>query len=66
MTGEPDSFFGHLVKTRCLDFLLSIATEIAVPEIVREDEDDVGAFRCFSRRRNDNDDCKKQVDGWLK
>jgi hypothetical protein len=40
--GEAGTFGGHAVDVWRLDFLLAVAAEVAVAEIVGEDEDDVG------------------------
>ncbi len=44
--GELDAFAAHLVDVRSLDRLAAIAAEIAVSQIIDDDEDDVG-FRGF-------------------
>jgi hypothetical protein len=38
---EPHAVFRKLIEVRRLDLLLSVATEIAVAEIVGQDENDV-------------------------
>ena len=42
--GEFHPRSGERVDAWRLDFFLSVAAEFAIPEIVREDEDDVGLF----------------------
>jgi len=39
--GEPRAFLRHAVEVRRLDQLLSVATEVALREVVAQDEDDV-------------------------
>lgn len=40
--GEANAVLSELIKMRCLDVWMAVAFEIAVAEIVAEDDDDVG------------------------
>ena len=48
VVGEPDTFARERVDSRRLDFGRPIATEVVVPLIIDEDEDDIGASRFSS------------------
>ena len=50
-TGEFHARGGERVDAGRLDLLLSVAAELAVAEIIREDEDDVGLFGAGQERR---------------
>ena len=60
---ESDALFGQSVHGRRFDFLLSITTEVADAEIVRQNEHDVGNRSRQRTGKNDrcrNDDQKKK------
>lgn len=47
---EPQSFTSQLIKSGSLDQALTVAAEISIPEVVRENENNVRTGGVFSRR----------------
>jgi hypothetical protein len=50
--GEPHPFAGHLIKTRRLDDFLSVTPQFGVPQVVSENENQIGfAIRGANHQR---------------
>jgi hypothetical protein len=64
--GETHAFGGHLVQSRRLDQPLPIASQVAVPQVIRKDKDDVRFARLISVKACDaklDDEKEKQKSG---